>query len=244
MARVGRFGYHAAMLLKTLLMAVALLSASPSVVAQLRAERKAVRIFSKRILRQLDRANFFDTKSDSAQVIYYDGTVADRIGVAWNALPRYKDEGGVARRYFSHDPAMSYRRWYRQREWKIRQYAAYKHDFDSIVDAQASRHLPHDLRQRGSAAKWLPVPRPLRRVASARYQQLDTTQYHPSTDAGMFLTVHCAMVGRHYIMVELTAARAAQCYGRYANIPVTVVLRRRSLRWVDWWYTKGYERRD
>lgn len=231
------------MLLKRLVITVALFCACLNLQAQLRAERKALRVFSKHILRQIDRKYFFEDPADSAQVIYYDGTVANLIGVAWNARPKHKDIRGESELHGQSAPQWSAKRRYRERELRIRRRRDFKHDFDSVSIVAAGNHLHHDLRQRDSLSKLrLPIPRQLKRVPSARYQKLGTDLNH--LPAGMFLTVHRALVGQHFILVELTAARSAECYKRYSNIPVIVVFRRQSLRLVAWWYIKGADLRD
>jgi hypothetical protein len=205
--------------------------------AQLRAERKALRVFSKRILPNIDRNYFFEDTAASAQVIYYDGTVDHLVEWDWNSRPKHKDERGISKLHWQIEPDKSATRRARARLYRITQYAAYLRDFDyNTMESVRKMHYTHNLRQRDSLShNRLPIPRPLKRVPSAYYQQLGTEQKDQPT--GMFLTVHRALVGQHYIIVELTAARSAECYKN--NIPIIVVLRRYNLRLVDWWYIKG-----
>lgn len=223
--------------MKTLLFILSLLLTSLGAQAQLRAERKALRVFTRRILPNVNTDSFYN--ADSVRTIYYDGTVYPHALNSW-FNPVWCQ--GVRGRFRVHwamrrsNPTAS--NWARNRakRRRLRGQMAYLRDVADVRGLEED--FGHDVRQRDSlAAERLPVPAPLRRVPSAAYQRLSPTQNTPD----LYLTVHRALVGQRYVVVGLVAAGAARCYYS-ANVPVVVVLRRRNLHLVDWWYIEPYGR--
>ena len=218
--------------MKTLLLLLSLLLTSLGTQAQLRAERKALRVFTHRIRRHVNVRDFYENQV--AYIINYDGTVAPAALSGWDLPSWHKDWWRLPRRHWVmrySKPGASSGARERQKIRRSRRFRVYRNDFEGVTTDEGDGN--HDLRQRDSlAVEHLPVRAPLRRVPSAAYRRHLTPD---SCGAVNYLTVHRALVGRRYVMVGVVLGCTADC-GSRRNVPVVVMLRKRTLRLVDWWY--------
>jgi hypothetical protein len=203
--------------------------------AQLRAERKALRVFCRRILPNVNAGEFYPYHQ--AAPVCYDGTVAPHsIGGWWRHPTWYKDVRGRPQFHPLMADYSSYTRYKKRRRIKYRNMGRF---YDLISDFDSATYVGvdgrHDLRQRDSlAVDTLPVRAALRRVPSATYQRALPLEGH--SPPPYYLTVHRALVGRRYVLVGLVVACNATCYDP-DNVPIMVLLHKHTLRLADWWYT-------
>lgn len=205
--------------------------AGPAARAQPTPEQRAVNILCRVILPNVNRENFFSKSYGHNDSIYYDGSVINDSREYHDRPYCYKDRHQRVRRHFlcrqpESDASLAKRARIKQR--KVALYARYRPDDKYSSYPSWTGEPLADVR--------LHLPGRLSPIGAAFYSRMGKTFVK-----GRFLRVYKAVDNDKYVLVEMLL-----CVDEHAsstsNVPLLVVLTRKTNRLVDWYYVIPKER--